>query len=501
MPGRWHRLRIAWKNGRWWARVDGVRYPKTGAWNMRGRRGVVDAVKLANGAQPAAAAFDNLRAWPDGAQPAAMTTFDPVTLDAVAVTDANGHTVRYARDGLRRVVQTTDGRGRLTAQRDHAFSRGISGTSAYNTSRPNRQTDIAYPSRDGHKDLSKDGHRTLVRGTALAEGITLEEGVSLETSGPYVVEAGETVDLKASVRIVLGPGFHAKAGSNFRAGIDASAGGDGVTGSGAVAYNQQKAAKRAVKLGASSVLETGRVEGRVTARADFHPGSATSGKTVIMSFDDRDAGDYVRMVYDRGRVKLESSIGGSAATRAMAPGYNASWPWARVEMELLPTGKVNAWLYGHEDTRFKSASASVAVPANWTPAFRAAGESGDAYLANLYVGKAEAVTTYYDGLARGIQTRAGAEANDIVTRTTYNPRASPKTARSRIPVALAALRRPGRDRRGQSCHDDHLRRRPPPEGIARRPARPQQRPPPSTPATANWGAVSGPGTVLCDRRR
>ncbi|MXW04498.1 MAG: hypothetical protein F4Z81_05455 [Gemmatimonadetes bacterium] len=414
VPGRWHHLRIAWKDGRWWARVDGVRYPKTGTWNMRGRRGVVDAVRLANGAQPAEAAFDNLRAWPEGAQPAAMTTYDPVTLDAIAVTDANGHTVRYARDGLRRVVQTSDLKGRLTAQRDHAFSRETSGVSAYNTARPNRQTDIAYPSRDGHKDLSMDGHRVITRGT----GDRLEEGVSLETTGPYVVEAGETATLKASVRIVLGPGFHAKAGSNFRAGIDASAGGDGVTGSGAVAYNQRKAAKRAVKLGASSVLETGRVEGRVTARADFHPGSATSGKTVIMAFED--GNDYVRMVYDRGRVKLERSIGGTAASTAMVPGYNRNWPWARVEMELLPTGKVNAWMYGHKDTRFKSASASATVPANWKPAFKAAGESGDAYLANLYIGEAETVTTYYDGLARPIQTRAGAEANDIVTRTTYN---------------------------------------------------------------------------------
>ena len=422
VPGRWHRLRIAWKNGRWHARMDGLRYPTTGVWNMRGRRGVVDAVRLANGAQPAEAAFDNLRAWPEGAQPAAMTTFDPVTLDAIAVTDANGHTVWYARDGLRRVVQTTDGAGRLTAQRDHRFSRGISGSSAYNTSRPNRQTDIAYLSRDGHKDLSKDGHRVITRGT----GDRLEEGISLETRGPYVVEAGETVDLKASVRIVLGPGFHAKAGSNFRAGIDASAGGDGVTGSGAIAYNQQKEGKRSVKLGASSVLETGRVEGRVTARADFHPGSATSGRTVILSFDDGDSDDYVRMVYENGRVKLESRIGGTAASTAMVPGYNRSWPWARVEMELLPTGKVNAWLYGHKDTRFKGASASATVPANWKPAFIARGESGDAYLANLYVGNAEAVTTYYDGLARQIQTRAGAGANDIVTQATYNRAGKPE---------------------------------------------------------------------------
>ncbi|MYG14999.1 MAG: hypothetical protein F4207_01040, partial [Gemmatimonadetes bacterium] len=421
VPGRWHRLRIAWKNGRWWARMDGARYPKTGAWNMRGRRGVVDAVRLANGVQSVVASFDNLRAWPEGAQPGAMTTYDPVTLDAIAVTDANGHTVRYARDGLRRVVQTTDGAGRLTAQRDHRFSRGISATSAYNTSRPNRQTDIAYLSKDGHKDLSKDGHRVITRGT----GDRLEEGVSLETTGPYVVEAGETVDLKASVRIVLGPGFHAKAGSNFRAGIDPRAGGDGVTGTGAVAYNQRKATKRSVKLGPSSVLETGRVEGRVTARADFHPASAISGKTVIMAFDDRDAGDYVRMVYDRGRVKLESRIGGTSASTAMVPGYNRNWPWARVEMELVPSGRVNAWMYNHRDTRFKGASASVAVPANWTPAFKAAGESGDAYLANLYVGKAEAVTTYYDGLARSMQTRAGAEANDIVTRTTYNRAGKP----------------------------------------------------------------------------
>ena len=132
------------------------------------------------------------------------------------------------------------------------------------------------------------------------------------------------------------------------------------------------------------------------------------------------------MVYDRGRVRLESRIGGTAASTAMVPGYNRNWPWARVEMELLPTGKVNAWLYGHKDTRSRGASASVAVPANWKPAFIARGESGDGYLANLYIGKAEAAATYYDGLARPIQTRAGAEANDIVTRTTYNRAGKPE---------------------------------------------------------------------------
>ena len=110
------------------------------------------------------------------------------------------------------------------------------------------------------------------------------------------------------------------------------------------------------------------------------------------------------MVYDRGSVRLESRIDGNAASTAMSPGYNPGWPWARVEMELLPSGTVNAWLYGHRDTRFRGASASVAVPSGWTPAFRAAGESGDGYLANLYVGKAEAVTTYYDGLDRSYVT-------------------------------------------------------------------------------------------------
>ena len=256
-------------------------------------------------------------------------------------------------------------------------------------------------------------------------GDRLEEGVSLQTSGPYVVASGETVDLRASVRIRLGPGFHAKAGSNFRAGIDARAGGDGVTGSGAVAWNQQKAAKRSVKLGSAAVLETGRLSGHVTARADFHPASASSGRTVIMAFED--SGDHVRVVYENGSVKLESSIDGTAASSVFVPGYSRSWPWARVEMELLPTGTVTAWLYGHETSRFKGASRSVTVPADWTPVFKAEGESGDGYLANLYVGKAEAVTTYYDGLARNIQTRARAGANDVVTQTNYNRVNKPDT--------------------------------------------------------------------------
>ena len=232
------------------------------------------------------------------------------------------------------------------------------------------------------------------------------------------------MNIRASVRIRLTTGFRANAGADFRAMIDPPAGGDKVVGTGDIDYNQKIAGLRSVKLGSDALLETCSISGHVTARAYFYPASATSGKTVIMAFDDGD--DYVRMVYDRGSVRLESRIEGSAASRAMSPGYIRSWPWARVEMELVPSGKVNAWLYGHEDTRFKSAIASVAVPANWTPAFRAAGESGDAYLANLYVGKAEAVTTYYDGLAQSIQTRAGAGANDIVTRTTYNRAGKPE---------------------------------------------------------------------------
>ena len=249
------------------------------------------------------------------------------------------------------------------------------------------------------------------------------------------------MDLRASVRIRLGSGFHAKAGSNFRAAIDPLAGGDGVTSDGDVAWNQQKAAKRSVKLGPSSALETGRVSGYVTARADFHPASASSGKTVIMAFEDGD--DHVRVVYENGSVKLESSIDGTAPSSAFVPGYSRSWPWARVEMELLPTGTVTVWLYGHETTRFKGASRSITVPADWTPAFKATGERGNGYLAGLYVGKAEAVTTYYDGLARQIQTRAGTSANDIVTQTRYNRVNKPETllgpVYQALPYSFAAL--------------------------------------------------------------
>ena len=410
---QWYHVKIQWSGSKWWAHVDGVRFPAAGTYAM-GTGGSISQVKLSNGASRASASFDNLRAWPQDAQPAAMTTFDPVTLDAMALTDQNGHTTRFLRDGLRRVVQTIDGAGRIIAQRDHRFSRGISSTSVYNQARPNRQADIAYLSRDGHKDLSRNGHRTVTRGT----GAVLEEGVSLVTAGAYVVAAGQSVDLRASVGVKLTTGFRTSAGAAFRAGLDPFAGADQIAGSGDVAFNQQKAAKRSVKLGPSSRLKAGRVSGHVTARADFYPASTSSGKTVIMAFEDGD--DHVRMVFEDGGVKLESSIDGSATSASMGLRYNRSWPWARVEMELLPTGAVTAWLYDHETTRFKGASRSVTVPANWTPAFRAAGERGNGYLAGLYVGPSEVVSTYFDGLARNMQTRARAGANEIVNQTEYN---------------------------------------------------------------------------------
>ena len=286
--------------------------------------------------------------------------------------------------------------------------------SAYRPDSPNRQTDITYPSLVGHKDLSADGHRAITRGT----GDRIEEGVSLATKGAYVVASGEEVDLRASVRIRLTTGFQARPGSAFRATIDPAAGGDEVTGTGDLSYNQEKENKPSVKLGPSSVLETGRVSGRVTARADFYPASTSSGKTVILAFED--GADHVRVVYVNGAVTLERSMNGQTTSSAFAPGYSRDWPWARVEMELLPTGIVNAWLYDHETTRFKGASKSVSVPANWTPEFKAMGETGNGYLAGLYVGRAEVVTTFYDGLGRPIQTRKRAESHDIITQTGYN---------------------------------------------------------------------------------
>ena len=66
-----------------------------------------------------------------------------------------------------------------------------------------------------------------------------------------------------------------------------------------------------------------------------------------------DGSDHVRVVYENGSVSLESSIDGSSTTNSMGLRYSRSWPWARVEMELLPTGAVTAWLYGHETTRIK----------------------------------------------------------------------------------------------------------------------------------------------------
>ena len=416
---RWHRLRIEWNAGKWWATVDGRRYPSSGSYAMASG-GQIARVRLTNAATAGKAHFDDVRTFPASARPGPMTTYDPTTLDAAAVADENQRTVRYLRDGLGRVLQIRDGRGRGLAQIDRDFSRTTSAASVYRPARPNRQTDIAYPARDGHKDLSADGHRAITRGT----GDRIEEGVSLATTGTYVVTKGKSVTLLASVRIRLTTGFQARHGSAFRATIDPAAGGDEVTGTGDLSYNQEKENKPSVKLGPSSVLETGRVSGLVTARADFYPVSTSSGKTVILAFED--GADHVRVVYENGAVKLERSMNGQTTASAFAPGYSRDWPWARVEMELLPTGIVNAWLYDHETTRFKGASKSVSVPANWMPEFKAMGASGNGYLADLYVGRAEVVTTFYDGLGRPIQSRTRAESHDIVTQTGYNRAGKPE---------------------------------------------------------------------------
>ena len=95
-------------------------------------------------------------------------------------------------------------------------------------------------------------------------------------------------------------------------------------------------------------------------------------------------------------------------------------------MELLPSGTVHAWLYGAKGTRFDHGAHTVSVPRNWTPDFRAEGIRGTGYLANLYVGAAEVAATYYDGLARPIQTKARAGGSDVVTQTKYNRAGKPE---------------------------------------------------------------------------
>ena len=414
---RWYRLRIEWNAGKWWATVDGRRYPSSGTYAMASG-GQIARVRLTNAATAGKAHFDDVRTFPASARPGPMTTYDPATLDAASVADENQRTVRYLRDGLGRVLQIRDDQGRVLAQRDRDFSRTVSGASVYKPARPNRQTDIAYPARDGHKDLSRDGHRVVAPGPAL------EEGASLATTGTYVVTSGKSVTLRASVRVRLGMGFEARVGADFRAVIDPLAGADEVTGTGSVAWNRFTADERAVKLTAPSALEAGAVSGHVTARADFHPGTAAAGRTAILAFDD--GRDYVRIVYDDGKIKLESRVGDRSATTAMTPGYKSFWPWARVEMELLPSGAVHAWLYGAKDTRFDYGGHTVSVPRNWTPDFRAEGIRGTGYLANLYVGAAEVAATYYDGLARPIQTKVRAGGSDVVTQTKYNRAGKPE---------------------------------------------------------------------------
>ena len=86
----------------------------------------------------------------------------------------------------------------------------------------------------------------------------------------------------------------------------------------------------------------------------------------------------------------------------------------------MPSGAVHAWLYDARSTRFEYGAHTVSVPRNWTPDFTAEGVRGTGYVANLYVGAAEVAATYYDGLARPIQTKARAGESDVVAQTKYN---------------------------------------------------------------------------------
>ena len=434
---RWYRIRMEWNRnagtyGQWFVSIDGVRYPSTGYYACGpGRSTPTDRIAFFSNPGASSLYIDNVRTYPVTAQPGSMTTCDPGTLGITGITDANGMTRRFMRDGLNRLVLTRNSEGRVVGQRGSYFSRGrgFSDPYPYHPETPNRGEAIVYTTPYAHRDLTQSGDRTI------SPGPEEEEGATLTTTPDYVVASDSTVTFRANTRITLTDGFHARPDADFRATLDPTAGAGLTSSTGTVTWNALQGIERGVEIAAAAILTAGTVSGHSSARVDAYIDAATTGTSTLLSLDD--GTDYVAAKYHSLTANFTLEVRQSGVTTT--PEWTGAYPilpldtWNNVELEMTPDGAVHVWMYPRGWPRWKGLSATVTgFTDGWNPRVIARGGTGTFTLTNLYSGPAETALTYYDGLARPFQSRLRTGVTDVATQTVYNRVSLPDSVRGPI---------------------------------------------------------------------
>ena len=445
---RWHHVRLEWDASanarRWFARVNGVRYPKTGYYDLNSGN-TPNRVLFRNDAAAGNLFIDNVRVYPATALPTSFATYDPANLAVTAMQDANGVSTRYYRDPLGSAFLSEDTAGRITARRSTAWSRHEN-ADAYAKTDPNRIASAVYVDPQGYPL-----HNQLIPRLNFDAQVTVNDGEAMDYEAGIVrfdagltAEPGAAVTLRAKERIVLGPGTHLKPGSDFKAGVDTDLGVPAVT-SGTVDENVRFNGRQAMRIGTDGTYALPTSGAPLTIRADVYVTTERGGTPVVLGVRDtaRSAKASFEIRYDSGADRFRIYEDGVLQASDLDDFDAPNLAWYICEIDVTSGGDIFAAVIRHDNfasgRRSQGARASrTGFPAGWRPELTLRGSGGRFHVAGLYLGAATQTMAYFDASSRPMQQRVITGGRDLVTHTAYNGLGRPVSAT--LPVGVEAAR-------------------------------------------------------------
>ncbi len=445
---RWHHVRLEWDATatarRWFARVNGVRYPETGYYDLTSGN-TPNRVLFRNGAATGSLFIDNVRVYPASAMPTSLAAYDPATLAVTQVQDANGVSTRYFRDPLGTAFLSEDAAGRITARRMTAWSRHEN-ADAYAKTDPNRVASAAYVDPRGYPLLSR-----LIPRLNFDAQVTVKDGEQMDYEAGVVrfdagltAEPGASVTLRAKERIVLGPGTDLKPGASFRAGVYPDLGVAAVT-SGTVDEDVRFNGRQAMKIGTDGTYALPTSGAPLTIRADVYITTETGSTPVVLGVRDttRSAKASFEIRYDSGADRFRIYEDGVHRTSDLDDFAAPSLAWYVCEIDVTSGGDIFAAVMRHDNfasgRKTQGAWASrTGFPSGWRPELTLRGSGGNFHVAGLYLGASTQTLAYFDASSRPTQQRVVTGGRDLVSHTAYNGLGRPVSAT--LPVGVTSTR-------------------------------------------------------------
>ena len=445
---RWHHVRLEWDASAdaryWFARVNGIRYPETGYYDLTSGT-TPDRVLFRNGAAAGKLFIDNVRVYPASAMPTSLATYDPATLAVTQAQDANGVSTRYYRDPLGTAFLSEDGMGRITARRSTAWSRHEN-ADAYAKTDPNRIASAAYVDPQGYPL-----HSRLIPRLNFDAQVTVNDDEAMDYEADEVrfnagltAEPGAAVTLRAKERIVLGPGTHLKPGAVFSAGVDPDLGLPEAT-SGSVDEDVWFEGRQAMRISTDGTYALPTSGAPLTLRADVYVSTETGGTPVVLGVRDttRRSKASFEIRYDSDADRFRIYEDGVRRASDLDDFDAPNLAWYTCEIDLTAGGDIFAAVLRH-DTYADARKTQVArasrtgFPAGWRPELTLRGSGGRFHVAGLYLGASTEAMAYYDASSMPTQQRVITGGRDLVTHTAYNGLGRPVAAT--LPVGVTSSR-------------------------------------------------------------